>query len=344
MHVCRAPPPKEHDLRETKFDSARPVAFMHIGKAGGTALHSALGRAFNLPDATHYLDRSNYGGYDDFASWHPDAFKRMIFLPQSGGIDKTAPYIAGHISLSTIRDNVPDAQVVTVVREPISRLLSSWVFGRAAYDVYPEYMGSWGKMLASVSLPDLLTNPGLASNSDNRIARTVLSPHPLIPENGFIAPDHDDELVEEALKRLESFAVVGVYEDKNYVSHFEKFLERELPIKRENETTFIRSNLSFLHDDLNAQTFDLLNQRCRLDTRIWEEYCKKYGMDFEQIRSVNLLKNTARFSLLLSGFHTLHRERDFLMQKVQQLEQTLNLALQTNSVLAEAAFKKDPNP
>lgn len=296
---------------------------MHIAKAGGSALHAAFGRAFDMEDPPHYLDRSSFGSYDDFSSWSPQACKRMIFLPDSEGLDRDARYVAGHISLATIRDNLPDAQIVTVLREPISRLLSSWVFGRAAYDVDPDDQGSWGQQLASISLADLLSSPHLAPLIDNRATRTLLSPHPLIPEDGFIAPDHDDELIKQALDRLESLSAVGVYEDKNYISHFEKFLETDLSLERINETTYVAKNLSALHDDINSKTFGLLENRCRIDTKIWEEYCRQYDVDFNRVRTTNLLRNIARFSLVLSGANALQRERDHLKQKVHAMEQAL---------------------
>jgi hypothetical protein len=315
---------------------------MHIAKAGGTALHSAFGHAFDCPEPPHYLDRSNFGSYDDFASWHPDARKRMIFLPESGGFEKNAPYIAGHISLSTIRDHFPGAQVVTVLREPISRLLSSWIFGRASYDEAPDYQGSWGQQLASTPLGELLAAPQFACAVDNGVVRALLCPHPLIPDDGFIAPEHDDELLKEALTLLDSFSAVGVYEDENYISLFEEFLGKKLSVNRENETRFIKNNLTLLFGDISSETFDLFNIRCRLDTAIWEAYCKKYGVDFAHVRSINLLKNTARFSLLLSGFNALREERDYLKRKVDALEQTLITAQRAYAVLTDAVTKKDP--
>lgn len=329
---------EDQGLKKAKFDNSRPFAFMHIGKAGGSALHSAFGRAFDCPEAPHYLDRVGFGGYDDFSSWPPEALKRMIFLPGAEAMDKAAPYVAGHISLSTIRENFPDAQIVTVLREPMSRLLSSWIFMHAAEDKSPGAWGSWGQWHASIPLPEFLSAP----HTDNPVTRNLLSPHPLIPDSGLITPDHDEELVEQALTLLESFSVVGIYEDVNYLSLFENFLGRELRVERENETRPITNNLSVLPDAINSESFSLLEARCRLDTRIWEAYCKKYGVDFAHVRTVNLLKNTARFSLILCGFDALRRERDYLKRKVHALEQTLIVAQRANAVLTEAVIKKNP--
>ena len=319
------------------FDRSKPLAFFHVPKTGGYALNSAFRQSLgDVKAVAADQDRSLFGSYDGFSTWSEDQQKRMILSPD--GLDRDAKYVSGHLALSTILQGLPDAQLVTLLREPVSRLLSLWIYWRKVCESNMAGFGSWADQLRLSQRPlqEFLTAPAIACQTDNVAVRMLLWPHALIPNDDFIPPEHDEELVREALARLDRFAVVGVYEDRNSTALFEAFLGMPLPIKKENETAGISArSATSLAGEMNDYTMSLLMRSCRLDFKVWSAWAAKRGLDVDTLFFTNILKNVSRFSVLLSGLSSGQRESDQLKQKVQALEQALATAQQVNNMLVE---------
>ncbi len=103
---------------------------------------------------------------------------------------------------------------MTVLREPRTRLLSHYTFWRG-WD--PARHADWDPYDASrravaSTWVDFLTDPSIASQTDNLVARMLLSPHPSIPLDGFIDPADDDALVSAASAVLDGFGFADVVE------------------------------------------------------------------------------------------------------------------------------------
>src|SRR6202012_4677450 len=111
-------------------------------------------------------------------------------------------------------------------REPVSRLLSHWIYWRRMSQGNLGIFGSWADLMRVSQSPlhEFLSAPALACQMDNVAVRLLLWPHPLIPNDDFIAAENDDALVRQALEALDRFALVGLYEDKGSTALFEAFL------------------------------------------------------------------------------------------------------------------------
>jgi hypothetical protein len=123
---------------------------------------------------------------------------------------------------------------------------------------------------ARSNLHDYITNPAVATHVDNGIARLLLWPHDLIPGDDFIDPAHDDEIFEAALAMLDTFAYVGIVEDRYFVSDLGEWLGRPLSLHRLNGVSVRRQpdQLNMLAEVSGAGA-DLLRWRTRIDARLW---------------------------------------------------------------------------
>ena len=290
------------ELNGNQFDSSKPVAFFHVPKTGGSALDSAFRRAMGNPTTIQGFDLSLFGTYDGFSGWSANQVRRMVFSPDD--LDAEARYISGHLSVPTILNKYPDAQLVTLLREPFSRLLSHWVYWRRVCQDDLSGFGTWADRLRLSLRPlyEFISTPSIACQTDNVAVRMLLWPHPLIPDDGFIPPEHDDELVRLALEALDRFSVVGVYEDKNRIAGFESFLGVTLDVHQENETGRIAPGASTkLSNEIDDYTMTLMVDRCRLDVKLWGHWVEKNFLSPDSLFLVHLLKSVARFSLLLAG-------------------------------------------
>jgi hypothetical protein len=81
-------------------------------------------------DGRNYFgfDRAFFGGFSDFASVPAENRAYIHLSPDS--LPRGETFIRGHMALSTLRAAYPDAQCMTVLREPTVRLLSHFVFWR----------------------------------------------------------------------------------------------------------------------------------------------------------------------------------------------------------------------
>src|SRR5271166_3766701 len=112
----------------TLFDPNRSLAFMHIPKAAGISLRFSLSNTLGILPSPYLCDRVFFGSYSDFDQIAP-AERATIFFPGTSDPGEYR-FIGGHISLSTYEDNFPNFQLMTLLREPSTRLLSNWVFLR----------------------------------------------------------------------------------------------------------------------------------------------------------------------------------------------------------------------
>lgn len=81
-----------------------PVAFVHIPKTAGSAIRQALTRHFSAQRCRWYYGNVPLEGGD---AWDPD-------------------FISGHVAASEIHHRHPTARMLTVIREPLDRLISAY--------------------------------------------------------------------------------------------------------------------------------------------------------------------------------------------------------------------------
>lgn len=137
--------------------------------------------------------------------------------------EKASPYrfYWPHAGLPTVDRVTPDAVVLTILRDPFRRLISSFFFWKAQVERFPD--GSHhavAKTLQSMTLLDYVqsTDPAIRRATDNVQARLLagaeFGPSPSQRTQLFDTPVPDDEVVDRALANLgDRFTYVAVAED-----------------------------------------------------------------------------------------------------------------------------------
>jgi len=94
------------------------------------------GRAFGLFDGTLFGDFAAFGSFGE-------QLRLSIYL-NAHELPKRTKFVAAHMSFSTLRRGFPGGQLLTLLHEPLSRLLSLWLFWRSDADEQLQDSGQWG--------------------------------------------------------------------------------------------------------------------------------------------------------------------------------------------------------
>jgi hypothetical protein len=276
---------------------------MHIPKTGGAALIGELRATMASSSMVGGFDLSMFGSQQIIASMG-DAARSQIYLAPDA-VPSGAELVVAHMSYNTLRQAYPMGQLVTIVREPFSRLLSLWTYWRTRLDSDLDGFGLWGDVvrLARDPLAEFLSSPMAACQTDNVTTRMLLWPHPLISGDAFIDPAHDAMLLEEARARLSTFALVDMAESSDR-SALRTWFGLPLGHKRANETPSVTPNMrAQLNLELTSHALDRLEASSRLDLALWQSVGRSRMTDgqLEQLRSRMLLVTAARHAALLEA-------------------------------------------
>ena len=215
------------------------------------------------------IDRVLFGGFDGFGTLGAEQRAELYDAPAQ--MPRARTLVCGHFALSTLRAAYPGAQLVTVLREPVSRLLSHWMFWRKQTDEALAGWGGWGDYVRQARRPlgAFIAEPQVAVQTDNMALRMLLWPHPAVPVDGFIDPANDAELLREARRRLDGFALAEIVEGP-VVARIGTWLGRDFTYRRLNETADMpERQRTPLAGQLDAATLALLDERSRLDLALW---------------------------------------------------------------------------
>lgn len=274
---------------------------MHIPKTAGTSVIAGIAQALDSPTNVSGLDRSLFGQFDDFsqfASVVPRVFLSASDMPE-------ASVVMGHFCRSTLATRYPDAQLVTFLREPLTRLLSHWVYWRCQAD---EELAAWGDWKNYVkksrnSLKVFLNDPQIACQTDNVIVRMLLWPHADISDGGFIPSQYDKALLSAASRRLSAFSYSNIVENVDFNAQLANWLGKDVPMLRLNQTRRVPESLRLrLDQELDDETFNLLRERCRLDLSLWSLLAESRikNVNLSSLRQHIIIKSIARYSALLA--------------------------------------------
>ncbi len=193
--------------------------------------------------------------------------------------------------------------MVTVLREPVSRLLSHWMFWRKQQDDALAGWGGWGDYVRQARRPlgEFIAEPQVAAQTDNMTLRMLLWPHPMVPPDGFIDPAHDAELLREARRRLDGFALAEIVEGP-IAPRLAAWLGRDFTYQRLNETADMpESQRTPLDRQLDAATLALLDDRSRLDLALWRGIALRHdGAAAVSLRRQTILAHVARYAALMA--------------------------------------------
>jgi hypothetical protein len=286
------------------YDPRVPTIFMHIPKTSGMALTKGLSEAIAPAQTLLGFDGVLFGGFRDFNSIDA-AMRRNIYLDPSK-LPPGVGLVAAHMAVSTTMRAYPKGQYITVLREPHTRILSHWLYWRSLTDDSLATWGTWAAFLRQARKPlsEFLTCRDVACQVDNLCVRMLLWPHPLIPDNDFIATRDDGVLLGEAITRLERFAYADLVENPDLRSKLESWLGRRFVYPRTNETTPVPKPFkTLLHEELTAKALEMLEACGRLDLKLWLALARKRvpHLKAEDLRERTLIGNVARHAWLMVG-------------------------------------------
>jgi hypothetical protein len=284
--------------------SERPLVFLHIPKTAGISVSYTLMVAEGPPRVLFGFDRAFFGPFRDFGS--VPAENRAFIHLSPDTIPRDEKLVRAHMALSTLRAAYPGARFMTVLREPICRLLSHYLFWRGFTEQQDKDWGGWAAYsgLARGRLEDFLADGRIACQIDNVATRLLLWPHDLIPEAGMIEARHDAALIDQARIRLCGLDFVDAVENPFFDANLAAWLGAPPARVRMNETPpLARAMRTRLDLELSLRAQGLLAARSRLDLALWQWVLRERapGVDAAALRLNAVLNGTARTAVLLAG-------------------------------------------
>lgn len=288
------------------YDSKRPLLLLHIPKSAGSSL------ADSINDAIHPqfpviggLDTILFGAYDSFHEF--SATEKLRIYVGENKLPAQADYVTGHFSYNHLAAAYPHGQIITIMREPTSRLISLWLFWRSHSDEQLAGLGSWGDVVkrARAPLRDFLKDPDIFCQTDNVAVRMLLSPHQRITLNAPICSRDDIQLLRIAHDLLSRLSFVDVIENQQMSQSLEDWLGAPFKLSIRNVTIATPVNFkSSLRRELDDETLVLLEMRTRLDRVIWHTIVRRKQ---PKINSLSLergaiMRMFSRAERIISGY------------------------------------------
>lgn len=259
----------------------RRLGYLHVPKTAGTSVTSAI-RAAVETDADRTLaapfvmDTTLFGGFTEFDR-----------MPTGHGVFRGDPHdlavydaVLGHFAVSTLLAGREPDDLFALFREPRARLLSLYTYWRS----WPEDKhASWdpydaSRAAARLDWPDFLCEPAVAAQVDNAATRLLLTPHDLIPADGFIAAEHVPQLLDDARTALDRIGHVDVIERGDACwTDLSGWLEADVEIGRERTTGDERPLDPVTH--FTSRSESLLSARTALDAEVWRQAARRHGLD-----------------------------------------------------------------
>ncbi len=283
------------------YDPAHPLCLMHVPKASGTSLAVSLAAALSPARVVGGFDRVLFGDFAGYDTFSPAEQERIFHAPSA--LPTQASLVAGHFSYATLRAAYPAGQLITVLREPFTRLMSLWMFWRRHTDTHLAGLGEWATAvrLARLPLADFLDRPQIAAQTDNVALRMLLWPHPLVPLSAFIDPAHDRQLFKAARARLAEFAYVGLAEAPDFWRSVAAWLGRPLVPEHRNESAPVPPALQTpFASQLDSTCLSRLQSRSRLDLQLWEDVVAAQRLPCQRLLQQTLVQHAARYGALMA--------------------------------------------
>lgn len=264
-----------------------PRCFMHIPKSGGMSIHAALESA--LPSdyfAPQHFDTSVFCAFNEFDSLCPETRAEIAATEDEREILGTYNVVSGHFSLPTLSKITDPSSVVTILREPRTRLISLYVYWRIP-EIYERWNPYRVDMHALRPLSAFLSEPSLAAVTDNQICRMLLYGDSRVPNANFIAKTDIEAVALDAINRLSTLGFVGVLElGESAWRGTERLFGVKLdpieanvagegihPMRAPSDTKF-----------MTIDAFDLIEDRNAADLIVYEHALTLAGLDSDERR------------------------------------------------------------
>lgn len=271
-------PEVDHGRRNEIFGAARRIGVLHIPKSAGSSVSTALRQALDDHTWSPYdFDPAQFGPLRD-EPVPPAAVPRV--LPDPAEL-RTVTAASGHFALSTLLVGFDVADIVMLLREPRSRLLSHYEYWRGLPADQRDEDSSWSLTASARELDfdEWLCSPRIAYQTDNVVLRTLLDGHPSIPDDDFIDPATLSTLVPEALRRSASIGWVDLVERGDDMwQGLAARIDRPLQRTRVNTTEHradLPTNAAAVVSD---RAVEALYRNTRADRDIWLAVASRRGV------------------------------------------------------------------
>ncbi len=285
-------------------DPQRPLLFLHIPKSAGSSLAEGLQAAIHPQTVVRGFDTSVFGAFDAFSGMAP-AIAAHVY-GEHNLLPAPADFVAGHFGYHHLMAAYPQGQLITILREPVSRLLSLWLFWRGHEETDLAGWGDWTDRVQRARNPlgAFLSDPDLYCQTDNITVRMLLSPDPRIPLRAPIAHRDAPALLKAAQGVLDRLAFADVVENSAMAQRLQDWLGEPFHLSCSNATPPVPAERrGILSREMNEETLALLESRSRLDRVLWRALVRRRlpGTDPDALERSVLLRNCARTARLLAG-------------------------------------------
>ena len=298
------------------------LVFMHIEKTGGTTLHNILVEHFNKKEIC------------------PERFNKL----KKYELNKLSKYkfFSGHYDRANVECIPQKTKVITVLREPKSRILSLYYFWKAHKKEVIEKANLGGPSIAKqLSLLQFLRcrKGAIPLHINNVQVRTMLGEAFIGPNDEYLVPQED--ALEKAIDYLDSLFVFGILERyEESIKYFCELMDIECPeviprardhkniseqknlepVEREEITPEIDAELERL-TELDSKLYDYAKTRLNsiLSERPKDVLNKHINLNTQEqariyLKKGNSLLNTPRYKDLVTNYHqALELDLIFLM-------------------------------
>jgi hypothetical protein len=260
--------------------------YLHIPKAAGSSVTDAMRRAISTIDQSAVpapalcplqFDATLFGDFD--VGRLPEPFRSLLLIGPDE-ILESYDVVIGHFSAPTLNAGRERSDLVTLLREPRSRLLSLYTFWRswpaAEHESWDPFDAS--RHAVSHDWPQFLDDASIAFQIDNVMARMLLGTHPLIPVDGFIEDSNIEAVTNEASRVLDTFGHADVIEnDPDCWARLAHWTGLDLDIRRRNTTDNSEGPLPDWSRAWDESSMMMLRRRTRIDQQLWVQAATRHA-------------------------------------------------------------------
>jgi hypothetical protein len=320
---------------------------MHVPKSAGNSVREMLEEALPSGSLAHRrIEPSNFCAFDDFDRLPPPARATIAATEDEFAELTEHRAICGHFSLQTLKELAPRENIATVLREPRSRLISSYLYMRFKTGLRTRW-GAYGfHTAAEGTLAEFLDNPRVATATDNKTCRMLMHGDDRIRDGEFIAEDELDSIAEEAWERLDGLGFVGLLElpDEAWRGIGEHFGVELRPVFRNVSGREDGSGRDEIQEGMlpvppfgGARTLELLERRSAADARLYHRAAARARGAEEAARTIAdaaFAGQLVRYGAFTSDWRTeLEGERRSHAQTRERLQSSSEDLARTNEAL-----------
>ena len=293
-------------------------AFVHVPKSAGSSVKNAVAQRCGPASVSpKELDRVLFGGFDRFDEL-PTRTRATIAVDGPAALTDF-DVVMGHFAVSSLAPHFAAHEMMTVLREPRTRLLSHYTFWsgwsaerHADWDPYDA-----SRRAAAASWVEFLTDPRIASQTDNLVARMLLSPHPSIPDDGFIDPADVDQLVETATALLEQFGFADVVESgAGLWSGLSAWLETTVEPER-TLVTSVPEDTDWA-SSITMASVAALSRRTSVDAHLWSWAAARRNDDVAALGEVTFQRKLIDVASTTPGTRSVTRSATSTLHRIAQ--------------------------